>query len=194
MKTMKVVAPLLALVLAAGCGETPDVPTEAKTSAAEDSAPAAPGIDAPIPSSDIDLTFQLVGGGTYDAIRDEVTYELEAANNGKATLISAGKLPIHLGVVVLGSDGTLQTPPSNQNFMRVPLPHPLEPGQRVKLPITFKVEPTLGGTVTVDAVQEQVSWFSGYGKPVLTIGTFIRCGGAEKTLCLADGTEVLSAR
>ena len=194
MNTIKVVSAVLALALAAGCGETSDAPAQAETTAAQNSAPAAPGIDAPIAPSEIDLTFQLVGGGRYDATSDEVTYELEAANNGKATLISAGKLPIHLGVVVLGSDGTLQTPPSNQNFMRVPLPHPLEPGQRVKLPITFKVEPTLGGAVTVDAVQEQVSWFSGYGKPVLTIGMFTRCGGAENTLCLADGTEIPSAQ
>ncbi|MGV8864882.1 MAG: hypothetical protein ACOH2T_27485 [Pseudomonas sp.] len=157
---------------------------------AEVSASAPATVDAPIDANGLDLVFKIVSGPNYEAATDLVTYQVEAANNGKTTLISAGKLPVHLGVVIRGSDGTLHSAPANQNFMRVPLPQPLAPGQSITLPITFNAAPTLGGSVIVDAVQEQVGWFSGYNKPVLTLGAFSRCDGVEDTLCLADGTAV----
>lgn len=195
MKTIRLIAaPTLALLVLAGCNQPAPEPAQGQTPTTEAPAAVQPGVDAPIAATDIDLSFKLASGPTYDAANDSVTYQVEAANNGKATLISAGKLPVHMGVVVLGSDGTLQSPPANQNFMRVPLPQTLAPGQQITLPITFKVAPTLGGTVVVDAVQEQVGWFSGYDKPVLTLGTFTRCNGAENTLCLADGTVVAEAQ
>lgn len=186
----------LMLLVLAGCNNPgTEAPTTPETLGSQINEPEAPeavptGIDTPIPASDIDLAFRVTGGPLYDAANDSVAYQVEVSNNGKASLISVGKLPVHLGVVVLGSDGTLQTPPANQDFMRVPLPQPLAPGQQVILPITFKIPPTLGGTVIVDAVQEHVSWFREYDKPVLTFGEFMRCSGTESTLCLADGNKV----
>lgn len=187
---------MIALLALTGCNRpgagAPSASESPKSQTNELEAPVTvpAGVDNPIPATDINLGFKLISGPTYDVTNDSVTYQVEVSNTGKASLISAGKLPVNLGVVILGSDGTLETPPANQDFMRVPFPQPLATGQQVKLPITFQVAPTFGGTVLVDAVQEQVGWFRDYDKPVLTLGKFERCNGADNTLCLADGTVV----
>lgn len=200
MKTNKLLNTMtFALLVLIGCNkpgtEAPGAAEEPSSQTNEPEAPAAvsAGIDTPIPATDIDLAFRVTSGPTYDATTDSVTYQVEVSNNGKSSLISGGKLPVNIGVVVLGSDGTLRTPPAIQDFARIPLPQPLAPGQRVTLPITFEASPTLGGTVIVDAVQELVNWFSTYNNPVLTLGKFERCDGADNTLCLADGTVVPEA-
>jgi hypothetical protein len=84
--------------------------------------------------------------------------------------------------------------PAKQDFVRIRLPRGLEQGEKLDLPVKFKVAPTLGGTVIVDAVQERVAWFRGYKKPVLTLGSFVRCKGEEKTACLSDGTAIATAQ
>ncbi len=186
--------PALSMLALAGCNQqTPDGAESRRAGADSASAnpAAAPGAIAP---GDLDLAFQVTSGPTYDPATDTVTYQVEAANNGKVSLASEGDLPVNVGVVVRGSDGTLDTPPANLDFLRVAFPQPLAPGQTVTLPIMFNAEPTLGGTVVVDAVQERVSWFSGYGKPVLTLGKFSRCNEAPSTLCGEDGTPVPAAQ
>ncbi|MGI8559967.1 MAG: hypothetical protein ACR2J7_00690 [Luteimonas sp.] len=186
--------PALSLLAFAGCNQqSPDGPPS--RSAEADGAPANPAKGpGAIPPGDLDLAFRVTSGPTYDPATDTVTYQVEAANNGKATLASEGELAVNVAVVVRGSDGTLGTPPANLDFMRVEFPKPLAPGQIVTLPIMFNVGSTLGGTVVVDAVQERVSWFSDYGKPVLTLGKFNRCNEAPNTLCEEDGTPVPAAQ
>ena len=147
-----------------------------------------------IAPADLDLAFAVVSGPTYDPAADAVMYQIQVTNNGNATLASHGEFPVNVGVVIRGADGTLDTPPANLDFVRIALPQPLARGQQVTLPISFDAAPTLGGTVVVDAVQERVSWFSGYGKPVLTLGTYMRCNGKQNTLCLADGSAVAAAQ
>ena len=184
--------PAFSLLALAGCNK--QSPDGAENRAVDDGASAdsakAPGTIAP---GDVDLAFRVTSGPTYDPATDTVAYQVEAANNGKATLASEGDLPVNVGVVVRGTDGTLETPPANLDFMRIAFPQPLAPGQTVTLPIMFNAGSTLGGTVVVDAVQERVSWFSGYGKPVLTLGKFNRCNDAPNTLCGEDGTPVPAA-
>lgn len=189
--TRLLIVPTVALLALAGCNRQAPTPAETGGTTAVSTTVEAPGAIAP---ADIDLAFKVASGPTYDPATDSVMYQLEATNNGKATLSSAGEFPVNVGLVVRGSDGTLDTPPANQDFVRVALPQPLAPGQTVTLPVTFNATPTLGGTVVVDAVQERVSWFSGYGKPVLTLGAFRRCNDAENTLCGEDGTVIAAAQ
>lgn len=150
-------------------------------------------VNAPIPPENIDLTFRQTGDLEYSPSNDMVNFKVEVINQGKTAVSSAGKLPVHLGIVIQGRDGTLQTEPANQNFMRIPFPSALEPGQHMEITGAFPAAPTLGGKVVLDAVQEQVSWLSGYGKPVLELGSFKRCQDAATSLCLADGSEVTTS-
>lgn len=196
MKTPRLTQVASILLLAAALTACSRNENETAQAPATTAAPAARSLEvnAPIKPDDIDLAFSVVGAPSYDPASDTVSFTVNVANNGKAAIASAGSRPVNLGVVILGADGTLQTPPAKQDFLRVRLPQGLESGQKLDLPVKFKVAPTLGGTVIVDGVQERVAWFRGYKKPVLTLGTFVRCNGDEKTACLSDGTPIATAQ
>lgn len=184
---------LILLVAVTACSRSNNDTTHAPASMDAAATAKSVEVNSPISHKNIELAFSTVGATAYDPATDTVSFTLNVANNGKATIASAGRYPIHVGVVVLGADGSLKTPPAKQDFVRVRLPYGLEPGQKLDLPVKFKVAPTLGGTVIVDAVQERVAWFRGYKKPVLTLGSFVRCNGNEKTACLSDGTAIAIA-
>ncbi len=193
MKTIKLLSiSTIALLALAGCNQqSPETnqsfgPTPA---ASEASAPSSA-----IPADDINLTFEIVDGPTYDAASDSVAYQIQASNEGKATLASDGPFPVNIGVVIRDTESAVGNSRANQDFMRIPLPAPLLPGQKVTLPITFDAAPVLGATVVIDGVQEGVFWFSDHGKPALTLGSYGRCTGIEETLCLADGTAITTAQ
>lgn len=150
-------------------------------------------VDAPIAHGDIDLVFATEGAPAYDPAADMLTYTARVSDNGKAPIASKGDYPVNIGVVMLDADGTSKSPPAKQDFVRPPLPEGLEPGEKTDLPIRFRVAPTLGGTVIVEAVQERVVWFRGYKKPVLTLGSFSRCNGDAKTVCTREGAAVVPA-
>lgn len=184
---------LLAVAAVSACSETNNQ-TAPAPAPADVAPPTGLEVNAPIKQSDIDIAFSVVGTPAYDVANDTLSYTVKVANNGKAAIASAGSRPVNIGVVILGTDGTLKTAPAKQDFIRIPLPQALEPGENLDVPVTFKVAPTLGGTVIIDAVQERVAWFRGYDKPVLTLGSFVRCNGEEKSVCLSDGTAIAAAR
>lgn len=177
---------LIALTLA-GCSERSEPTAKPATSAT----PAT--VDAPLARGDIDLDLSLAQPLAYQVRGDSVVAMVRVVNRGKATIASAGKYPVDLGVVILGTDGTARTPPGRQDFVRVRLPHALAPSEALDVAIRFPVAPTLGGTVVVDAVQERVAWFQRYGKPVLTLGRLQRCGADPHTACAADGVPLATA-
>jgi len=197
MKTNRLIqlaSTLLAAAAVTACSKNDNEAAQAPAPTAAAPASKSVEVNAPIPHKDIDLAFSTAGAPTYDPATDTVSFTVNVANNGKAAIASAGSHPVNIGVVILGADGSLQTPPAKQDFVRIRLPQGLEPGQKLDLPVKFKVAPTLGGTVIVDAVQERVAWFRGYKKPVLTLGTFVRCNGEEKTACLNDGAAIAVAQ
>lgn len=202
MKTHRLTQLASTLLIAAtvtACTETdndnaPAPATAATATTAIAPAPKGAEVNGPIKPSDIDLAFSVMGAPAYDAATDTLNYTVNLTNNGKTTVASAGSHPVNIGVVILGADGTLRTPPAKQDFVRIHLPQSLEPGQKIDLPVKFRVAPTIGGTVIVDAVQERVAWFRSYNKPVLTLGNFARCNGDEKSACLSDGTAIASAQ
>ena len=183
----------LLLLALAGCGQEASNGTASAPAGVDAASQGAPKPGGVFPPADVDLAFRLAGGAQYASSSDTLSFEVEATNNGKATLTSEGEFPVNVGGVIRGIDGTLDTPPANLDFLRVAFPQPLATGQSVTLPISFNAGSMLGGTVVIDAVQERVSWFSGYGKPVLTIGKFNRCNDAPDTLCGGDGTPVPEA-
>jgi hypothetical protein len=192
--TRLLVPSTIVLLVLAGCSKPApeDNSTQAKDGIAEDAAVVAE-LNAPIAPADIDVAYKMVSGPTYDAATDLVSYQVEVTNSGRATLVSAGTMPVNFGVAIWDSNRSLkQSPPANQDYARISLPNRLASGKSVVLPVTFEVGPTLGGIVVLDGVQENVGWFNSYGKKVLTLGQFSRCNGVENTLCLADGTAVTS--
>lgn len=188
-RLIKAASLLIAVTAFTACTRT-DESSSPAPAVNEAPAPTALEVNAPIASRDIDVAFTAVGSPTYDPTGDTITYMVNVANNGKVPIASKGSYPVNIGVVILGADGTLNTPPAKQDFVRMRLADGLAPGQKVDLPVKFKVEPTLGGTVIVDAVQERVAWFRGYGKPMLTLGSFTRCNMDPKTVCTSDGTAI----
>ena len=188
-------APALAIIVLAGCSrEAPEAkaPESAETPSPSVSSQAPSQIDAAIPPGDINVTYTMASGPNYDPATDTVSYQVTVKNDGRAGLVSAGSDPVNFGVVVWDANRSLKDPPANQDFMRLSLPKGLAPGEELTLPVSFAVEPTIGGVVVFDGVQENVGWFSSYGKPVLTLGQFSRCNDAPKTLCSPDGSQIAS--
>lgn len=195
MKSIRLLPAFLLIATTAITACTRDDAAQAPAPAQASPAPSqAAGVNAPIHHRDIDLGLSVAGTPSYDAASDTLQYTLTVANNGKATIASQGSHPVNLGVVVLGSDGTLATAPARQDFVRVRLPRAIAPGEKLDVALRFKVAPTLGGTVIVDGVQERVAWFRGYKKPVLTLGTFARCEGDAQTVCTSDGVAIAAAQ
>lgn len=182
--TMKRFLPLATLLLVAGCSQQPAGTT------ASTAAPAQTPVDAPLPRADIGIGYSLVQPPAYQRGKDMIGITVRVENRGKAVLSSAGAYPVHLGLVVLAPDATPHAPALRQDFVRVPLPRALAPGESADVAMRFPVAPAVGGQVVLDAVQERVAWFRGYGKPVLAIGTFVRCGDKPGTACTPDGTPL----
>lgn len=186
-----VVVALLAGIGLAGCDQGSQAPASAAVDPSVQQSSVA--MDAPIPSGDVDLAFRLVDELRYSASTDTAEVHVEVTNNGNATVASSGPFPVNLGVVIQAQDGTMGSPPADLDFVRVPLPHALAPGQSATVAVAFPVAPTFDGKVVLDGVQEQVSWFNAYGKPVLDLGSYMRCDAAEGTLCRTDGTVIATA-
>lgn len=147
-------------------------------------------INAPLPATDINLAMELVNGINYVAASDTVVTQVAITNNGTIALATAGSHPVELGLEIREKNGELEGPIAKQDFIRIPLPKAIAPGERLVIPVSFPAAPTFGGVVVLDGVQEGVSWFSSYGKPTLEVGRFQRCAGEPKSICLGDGTKV----
>ena len=186
---------ILSALVMTGCKEPTTQPPAgaAPASAPVDAAMPALSINASIAAENVDLSYTVVSGPLYDKTNDAVSYAIEVQNNGKDTLSSAGKHPVNIGLAILGKDGTMNTPPASLEFQRYPLPTPLATGEKLLLPISFPVTPTLGGTAQIDGVQEGVAWFSSYGQPTLRLDTFSRCGDKQESLCGSNDKVVPTA-
>ena len=149
--TRLLVPSTIVLLVLAGCSKPApeDNSTQAKDGIAEDAAVVAE-LNAPIAPADIDVAYKMVSGPTYDAATDLVSYQVEVTNSGRATLVSAGTMPVNFGVAIWDSNRSLkQSPPANQDYARISLPNRLASGKSVVLPVTFEVGPTLGGIVVL---------------------------------------------
>lgn len=182
--------PVVMLLGLAGCNQKPPIPDQGSESAPVSTTSSSVEINDALPSTDLALTMALVGQPKYSAESGMVSTEIAVTNNGPNALATAGKLPVQLGLVIRDINGGMDIPPAKQDFLRIPLPKPIQAGERIVIPVAFPAAPTIGGIVIVDGVQEGVSWFSSYGEPILEVGRFVHCTADPTTLCFADGTKV----
>lgn len=188
-----VLALLVASASLTACNKLDSSSTSAAKPTAEEKATVPGAINSPIPPASIDLAYSIIGGPTYDPEGGTLEYKVQVTNNGKVAISSVGTRPVHLGIVILGPDGTTKTPPGKRDFVRIKFPRILEPGQSLDVSAKFRLAPTIGGNVVLDAVQEGVRWFSDYKKPTLPLGTFIYCDGSDTEICTADGNSISDA-
>jgi hypothetical protein len=181
---------LLAAMSLAACNQNAPSTTNTEQPATEQKASVPGEINEAIPPDSINLAYAIIAGPAYDAKDETIVYKIQVANNGKVALSSTGSKPVNLGVVILGPGDNIGVPPGKRDFVRVKLPRTLEPGQSLDVTAAFKVEPTIGGSVVLDAVQEGVRWFGDYKKPTLALGAFQYCDGNETEICTADGEAI----
>jgi hypothetical protein len=190
----------VALVLT-GCDQQP-VGQEAAGPAVSDEATAAPDagarvaqagpdfkLDQPIPREDIQTTLRLASPPVYRAANDTLVLSVEVGNQGKSALVGQGEMPVQLGITLAGPDG-VDKEPGRRNFVRARLPL-VQPGDTTVVNVQVPAAEILGLALNAELVQERAGWFGrNYKQPILEIGTFQRCGDADKTLCDASGQPV----
>lgn len=190
------------VMFAAGCNGQPDGTAASPTPAADAAVPAntpahrdamapnGPAIDSPIGPDDLGLIFRVVDGPYYDKTADRVSFDMEAENTGTVVLSSTGRFPVNIGLIIVGPDGLVDTPPGNLEFQRLHFNEALASGAKAEFRAEFPAAPTIGGSVVIDGVQEGVNWFRSYGKQTLTLGTFARCQGDANSLCNESGKAI----
>lgn len=204
----KILCLVAACTLAAGCSQESGPPesdtdnprVESDISTGGDPAPVGNSVirenypddfalDQPIPAEAIAVDLRLVGPAGYRPDKDELEFDVEVINQGRAALVSKGSFPVHLGVTLVDSQGK-DVAPDRTKSHRAELPL-IVPGQRSVIQVSVPAEEYLGMQVTVEAVQEKAGWFGRrFGQPVLKVGTFRRCDGNPATLCDASGTPL----
>lgn len=181
-----IAAPVLVAALAA-CNkpaQLPEAPADesAKTPVAQIAEPAAVGIDKPLTRDQVSVKLEQVGEVKYDAATDELLIRVKLQNNGQTPLITAGKLPVKLGVQLVGEDGNPDKAPGNREFARVPLPM-IAPGQSVEVDARIPAKPTVGLRLRVLPLQEGVAWFDKLGQHALLIGPMGNCSNGSVGIC-----------
>lgn len=182
------------LLVVAGCSKQPAESPAASQGPATAQAPATPAtvadqppMDAPLKATDVGIGYTLVQAPAYVRGADRIRITVRVQNRGKTVLSSAGKYPIHLGLVLLAPDEAQGAAAQRQDFVLEPLPRALAPGKAVDVAIRFPVGPAVGHRVVLDATQDRVAWFHEYGQPTLEIGRFARCGDKPRSACTPDG-------
>lgn len=188
-RSLGLLALCAATLLLAACGKNTSPPV---TASPAEEPPAATAANAPIPADQLGATLALVGSPGYDSSDDTVHARISITNTGRVALSSKGAHIFNLGVMLVGPDGPDKVP-GNRNFVRVPLPL-VAPGSQIEVDAVLPAEPLLNLAVRADLVQENVSWFAGYGYATLEIGTFQRCDGEPRTLCDDNGNPVIAAQ
>lgn len=192
------------LVLLAGCA--PETPVENGHADAVSDAPAPtpspPGretyssdhvLDAAIPQEQLDYRISLESPPVYRVGDDVLGFSVGVANTGEAALVGEGTHPVKVGVYHFAPDEAGEAgegPASRDGAIRAKLPL-LVPGEKVVVEVRIPAANVIGQEVRAELIQERVAWMGRrYGKPVLKVGTFQRCGGADATLCDAAGTPL----
>jgi hypothetical protein len=93
-------------------------------------------------------------------------YRARISNIGTLTWRARGSGQVQLGIQLLNQQRIVQ----NRDFMRVPLPHDVDPGQECGVQFAVPPLPAEGGYYKVDLVAEGVSWFETAGSSPLLIG------------------------
>ena len=115
-------------------------------------------INAPIAPEAYKVTLSITDAPALTSDGANATYQVQMKNEGSAAVYGAGTNAVNLGIIILGSDGTVDGPGGTREFIRVPLPL-LSPGQNATVPVTISSESKLDGKIVrLATVQEGVAW------------------------------------
>ncbi|TMN19309.1 hypothetical protein [Pseudoxanthomonas sp. X-1] len=159
MNTIKNAVALLALGgLLAGCLDKTGTGSETATATSQPAQTDPSAINAPIPAEAYGVKLSVTDAPSVAADGKSATYQVRIENDGTAPVYGAGTNPVNLGIIILGSDNTIDGPGGTREFIRVPLPL-LPPGQAATVVATIPVDARIDGkTLRFATVQEGVAW------------------------------------
>jgi hypothetical protein len=173
--------PLLVSLLALGaCSSNQDgSDQQAKVSSA--TAPVAVS-GTPLTADQVNVKLTLVGTPVLTADGKNIDVSVNLANDGKTVLSSASKPPVNLGAHSVDATGK-----DIADLSRAALPA-IAPGTSAAVTISLPVVGTLGHSVQIMPLQENVAWFNAWGTKPVTVGPFNSCSdAAQGKVCDADG-------
>lgn len=105
---------------------------------------------------------------------------VKVVNAGSHALIGKGRMPVNLGVQILGEEGSADSTGGEREFVRIPLPF-VEAGSEALVVVTVPFDPRLDGLkVRIALVQEGSRWYETSDHGVLDLGPFVNC---ENRIC-----------
>lgn len=169
---------VIAVVLLAACDKSP--PNEAVPAQDSAAAPAA-SLDAPLQKAEVGVVVTQVGDIVHNQARNVLTARFRVENTGKVLLVSQGKMPVRLGVQLVGQDGA----PVKVDFIRANLPE-IAPGSAAEIVVEIPADAVVGYSLRVLPVQEGVAWFDSLGQSALVIGPLETCPDGTINFCKTD--------
>jgi len=143
----------------------------------------------PLTADQVNVQMTLQGAPALSADGRFIEVTVNLANHGKTTLTSTGYDPVNLGAHSADANGTIV----DYELARATIPD-AAPDSQVTATIRLPVDKTVGQSVQILPVQENVAWFDAWGTKPLTVGPFNSCASsAIGKVCAADGKPLASA-
>ena len=171
---------LIAAVFLAACGKSPQDEAASAPDSAATPSPAV-SIDAPLKNGEVGAVVTQVGDIAHNAERKILTARFRVENTGTVPLVSQGKLPVRLGIQLVGQDGK----PVKVDFIRANLPA-IAAGTVAEVDVEIPADAVVGFNLRVLPVQEGVAWFDSFGQSALVIGPLETCPDGTINICKAD--------
>jgi len=175
-------APLLVSLLALGaCSANQDGSDHQAKSSSGNAQTGVVGT--PLTANEVSVKLTLLGSPMLTADGKNIAVSVNLANDGKASLSSAGTPPVNLGAHSVDDHGQIIV----NDLSRAKLPA-IAPGTSAAVTILLPVAGTLGHSAQILPLQENVAWFSKWGTKPVTVGPFNSCSNAaEGKVCDAEG-------
>ncbi|PPJ41549.1 MULTISPECIES: hypothetical protein [unclassified Pseudoxanthomonas] len=183
---------ILALVIAASLAAcngqqsgTPGEPTE-PVAATPAEAPADPRtVNEAIPAENFLVHLSKAGEPQPSADGASLDIQVKVANPGTQGVSGQGKMPVNLGIQILGEGDNADGPGGLREFVRVPLPY-IAGGSEATVPVTVPFDPRLDGRkVRIALVQEGARWYETSEYGAIDLGPLKIC---EARLCDPSAT------
>lgn len=171
---------VLAAVLLAACGKSPENEAVSAPGSAATPAPGA-SIDTPLKKGEVGAIVTQAGDIVHNAERKILTARFRVENTGTVPLVSQGKLPVRLGIQMVDRDGK----PVKVDFIRANLPV-IAAGAAAEVDVEIPADAVAGFNLRVLPVQEGVAWFDSFGQDALVIGPLETCPDGTINICGTD--------
>lgn len=110
-----------------------------------------------------------VDGASMDVV-------VKVDNSGTRPVYGVGKMPVNLGVQILGEGENADGAGGVREFVRVPLPY-IAGGSNATVNVTVPFDPHIDGRkVRIALVQEGSRWYESSGYNPIDLGPFKSCG------------------